>query len=370
MTPEVNPPGGRAGNRGGETMTRVSRSGSGMTGFSPSTLRRALCLAAVLLLWAGWCPLCFPEIVEHLPVDRAGEPPRVALTLDGCEGRTPAWFDERVLGFLIREKVPATLFLGGRFAERNAGRVRELAALPFIEIENHSYSHFQHMEKLERAHFVREIKQAEEILQGLTGHSPRYFRFPAGNFDRPSLQTVEGLGYRVVHWTFASGDPDRHLKAAALEKWVLSRAANGSILIFHVNGRGWATGEALPEIVHGLKAKGYRFVRLDEVLEPPGNASPPVVSPAGRPGAGGSGTAAPSTAAPVSGRTDPAGCQADRREKERFAGSTPFRSLCLVGGGLAALLAGLAVVPRIISAGRRRGGRRPGRGLHDRHRGR
>lgn len=370
MTPEVNPPGGRAGNRGGETMTRVSRSGSGMTGFSPSTLRRALCLAAVLLLWAGWCPLCFPEIVEHLPVDRAGEPPRVALTLDGCEGRTPAWFDERVLGFLIREKVPATLFLGGRFAERNAGRVRELAALPFIEIENHSYSHFQHMEKLERAHFVREIKQAEEILQGLTGHSPRYFRFPAGNFDRPSLQTVEGLGYRVVHWTFASGDPDRRLKAVGLEKWVLSQTANGSILIFHVNGRGWATGEALPEIVRELRAKGYRFVRLDEVLDPPGAARPPAASPAGEAKAGGPPAKVPAEAVPAAGRAVPANRPADRREGELFAVFPRFRSLFLVGGGLAVLLAGLVIVPRVISCGRRRGGRRPGRGRHDRHRGR
>ena len=370
MVAEGNSAGGRGRNRGDETMTMDQRSGGRMTGRLSSSRRRGLRLAAALLLWAGLRPFCFPEVVEHLPAARAGEPPCVALTLDGCESRTPAWFDERVLGFLVREKVPATLFLGGKFAERNAERIRALAALPFIEIENHSYSHFQHMERLDRSHFVREIKQAEEILLGLTGRAPHYFRFPAGNYDRQALQAVEGLGYRVVHWTFASGDPDRRLKAVGLEKWVLSQTANGSILIFHVNGRGWATGEALPEIVRELRAKGYRFVRLDEVLDPPGAARPPAASPAGEAKAGGPPAKVPAEAVPAAGRAVPANRPADRREGELFAVFPRFRSLFLVGGGLAVLLAGLVIVPRVISCGRRRGGRRPGRGRHDRHRGR
>ena len=40
----------------------------------------------------------------------------------------------------------------------------------------------------------------------------------------------------------------------------------GNILIFHINGRGWSTGEALPSIVGQLRRRGYRFTRLDALL--------------------------------------------------------------------------------------------------------
>jgi hypothetical protein len=47
---------------------------------------------------------------------------------------------------------------------------------------------------------------------------------------------------------------------------VIRNTKPGSILIFHANGRGYKTGEALPEIVRILKQKGYRFVRLEDYL--------------------------------------------------------------------------------------------------------
>jgi peptidoglycan/xylan/chitin deacetylase (PgdA/CDA1 family) len=48
---------------------------------------------------------------------------------------------------------------------------------------------------------------------------------------------------------------------------VVSKATPGSILIFHINGRGYHTGEALPRIVHELKGKGYRFISLEELFD-------------------------------------------------------------------------------------------------------
>ena len=61
---------------------------------------------------------------------------------------------------------------------------------------------------------------------------------------------------KVVHWTYASGDPDKNIKAPALENEINEMTKPGDILIFHINGRGWSTGKALPEIVKELHAKG------------------------------------------------------------------------------------------------------------------
>jgi peptidoglycan/xylan/chitin deacetylase (PgdA/CDA1 family) len=48
----------------------------------------------------------------------------------------------------------------------------------------------------------------------------------------------------------------------------MERTRPGDILIFHVNGRGWHTAEALPRIVDGLAARGYTFVALEGQLPP------------------------------------------------------------------------------------------------------
>jgi hypothetical protein len=51
---------------------------------------------------------------------------------------------------------------------------------------------------------------------------------------------------------------------------VLKDVKPGSIVLFHANGRGWNTPEALPNIVNQLKARGYQFVTVSELLTYPG----------------------------------------------------------------------------------------------------
>ncbi|MBP7866825.1 MAG: polysaccharide deacetylase family protein [Acidobacteria bacterium] len=227
--------------------------------------------AAVLLTWL-FAVSCAAAVVDRLPPGPPGQR-RVALTFDACESNAPAGFDETVLACLLREKVPFTIFAGGKFAERNAARLRELAAFPFVEVENHSFAHRQHMERMSPAEVEADVRRAERVIAGLTSRPPRFFRFPGGNYDDRTLEQVEKMGYRVVHWTFASGDPDPKVTPERLEQYVLSGARDGGILIFHVNGRGWATGRALPGILAGLRERGYRFVRLDEAIEGAGPAA-------------------------------------------------------------------------------------------------
>lgn len=222
--------------------------------------------------------------MDRLPPGQPGLK-RVVLTFDACESNAPAGFDETILVCLLRERVPFTIFAGGKFAEHNAARLRELAALPGVEVENHSFAHRQHMERMNPAEVEADVRHAERVIAGLTGRSPRFFRFPGGNYDARTLGQVETMGYRVVHWTFASGDPDPKISPGRLEQDVLSRVKDGNILIFHVNGRGWATGRALPGILAGLRQRGYRIVRLDEAIEgagPTAVSSPAAALPASR----------------------------------------------------------------------------------------
>ncbi|MGE5477463.1 MAG: polysaccharide deacetylase family protein, partial [Bacteroidales bacterium] len=211
-----------------------------------------------------FAPSAHAEVIERLPTQERV----VALTFDACEARNaPAFFDRALLDYLEAEKLPFTVFASGLFANRNADELARLAKSPLVEVENHSFDHPQHMERLPADRVAAEIEQADAAIQAATGRKPAFFRFPAGNYDAATLAAVEASGHKVVHWRWPSGDPAKGLEPARLREWVLAQVRPGDVLIFHINGRAPATHVALPGIVAELRRRGYGFVRLDEVLK-------------------------------------------------------------------------------------------------------
>jgi peptidoglycan/xylan/chitin deacetylase (PgdA/CDA1 family) len=217
--------------------------------------------ALVLALTAG-VPCARADIITRLPTRE----PIVALTFDACETRTPVSLDHKIADYLVGAHIPFTVFVSGRFARHNRADLAWLAKQDLVELENHSLNHDNHMDQWDDEAIRRDVAAADSLLSEITGRHTRYFRFPAGNVNARAVADVEAMGYHVVHWSFASGDPIPTLTPAALTDWVLTKTRPGSILIFHINGRGRATGDALPGIVAALEAKHYRFVRLDSLL--------------------------------------------------------------------------------------------------------
>jgi peptidoglycan/xylan/chitin deacetylase (PgdA/CDA1 family) len=203
-------------------------------------------------------------IVTHL----SGAGRTVALTFDACEAARPAHLDRGITDFLVGRGVPFTVFMGGRFARDNAADVRELATHPFVSIQNHTWSHPADLRQLTDDAVRAEVTRAGSEIRDVTGRTTTMFRFPGGHADDRTVGLVEALGYRVVHWRWAEGDPARSIDADKLVAQTMERTRPGDILIFHVNGRGWHTAEALPRIVDGLAARGYTFVTLDGYLPP------------------------------------------------------------------------------------------------------
>jgi len=104
----------------------------------------------------------------------------------------------------------------------------------------------------------------------------KLYRFPFGACKQSSLELIEEMGMVAVQWDVVSADPWKGQTTARMVKSVLSRTKPGSILIFHANGRGWKTDEAIPLIVSGLKKKGYSFRTVSNLLSVPG--AKPVLS--------------------------------------------------------------------------------------------
>jgi len=190
----------------------------------------------------------------------------VVLTFDACETKTPSYFDHKILDYLVNEKIKSTIFLGGKFAIRNEKEIQKLKQYDFLSFENHSMNHFQNMEKLKSEEIINEVLRCDSVIFKITGKKSKYFRFPAGNYDIQTVKKVKDLGYDIVHWTFPSGDPDKKITANKLLQGIKNNIKPGSILIFHINGRGYKTGEILPDLISYLRKNNYKIISLEQLL--------------------------------------------------------------------------------------------------------
>jgi peptidoglycan/xylan/chitin deacetylase (PgdA/CDA1 family) len=204
-----------------------------------------------------------PALVSH--GDRSL--PYIALTFDACQtADRPAGYDEAIIGILTETGTPATLFLGGLWMQWHPGQTKALAANPLFELGNHSWSHAS-FARISPEEMSSEILWTQNIMYRLTGQQPTLFRFPYDAYTAEALAVVGQHGLHAVRWDVVTGDADQHTSAQAIVNVVTAQAENGSIVIMHMNGRGWHTAEALPAVIGQLRGAGYIFVTVSQLLE-------------------------------------------------------------------------------------------------------
>lgn len=203
-----------------------------------------------------------PEVISRPEGPRR----RVALTFDACSTLDRSFYDDRVTQVLVQTHTPATLFISGRWAETHLRQMRVLARNPLFEIANHSFTH-PHMTEMPVERQREELLWTQQVLLSLTGQVPRFFRPPYGESSADLAQQAAQSGLRTVEYDFPSGDPDRRITRERLIAWVLAKARPGSIIVMHMNRRGWHTAEALPEIIAGLRAKGFVLSQVGPMVD-------------------------------------------------------------------------------------------------------
>jgi len=202
-----------------------------------------------------------PKVIEHGPRDVN----KIALTFDACPTGREDEYDEKVVDVLVREKVPATLFMSGRWIEKNKDMAKSLAANPQFEIANHAFWH-PHMLEKDDERIQRELKRTQVIIKKVTGKRPKYFRPPFGEVDERLTRLAAEAGLVTVQYDIASGDPDPDLSAKRIIRGVIGEAKGGSIVVFHMNKNGSRTAEVLPEVIKQLREKGFELVTVGEML--------------------------------------------------------------------------------------------------------
>lgn len=200
-------------------------------------------------------------MISHGPRTRK----KIALTFDACSTRNPSHYDERITKVLVESHTPATIFLGGKWIEDEEEHVRYLASLPQFEFGNHTYLH-PHLTRVSEDEIRDELRRTQQEILRVTGRKAIYFRPPYGEIDKRIAIIASEEGLITVMFDLASGDPDIHATKEKLVEYVTSMARSGSIIVMHINRRGWHTAEALPDIISIMHKRGFTFVKVGELL--------------------------------------------------------------------------------------------------------
>ncbi|MCL6548633.1 MAG: polysaccharide deacetylase family sporulation protein PdaB [Alicyclobacillus sp.] len=185
----------------------------------------------------------------------------VALTFDISWGtKVP----DPVLDTLEREGVrKATFFLSGPWTLRHpkiAKRIRDMG----YEIGNHGHLH-KDFSNYPDSWIREQVALSEKAIYQVTGVRTRLIRTPNGDFDKRVLKCLNDMGYTVIQWNTDSLDW-KNPGVAAITNRVLNRVVPGDIILMHASDSSKQIVEALPQIIRGLRAKGYQFVTVSELL--------------------------------------------------------------------------------------------------------
>ncbi len=230
--------------------------------------------AALVLMAAGFFGLY--ELVESPrsgafePVVTHGHGHAVALTFD--DGPTRGITD-RVLDVLEREHVPATFFVVGRAARREPALLHRMA-VDGDDIEDHSQSHV-HLNALAPGALDAEIAGAADAINAVTGSHPHWLRPPFGARNAAVLDAAFRHRMRVVLWSAMLDETSPHAAPDALVRRLLAQVGDGAIVVLHDGDQGRDDGgerayeaSLTPLVIAALRARGYRFVKLDELVGP------------------------------------------------------------------------------------------------------
>ena len=227
------------------------------------------------------------QLAAHPPVGRPGRP---AVIPDGpvtAADRFAIWnhgartaklvaltFDDgwnltdlrKIVAILEAKEAPATFFPVGRAVLRHPGTWRSVAALGF-PIGNHSWNH-DDLSRGPASKALKDINRATRAIERTTGVDlfPA-IRPPFGTYDASFRKAARAAGMRaVIMWDVDPRDWSG-IRPRAVVKGALA-ARRGSIIVMHTDKMNIV--HALPKIIDGLRAKGFKLVTVGQLIGLPG----------------------------------------------------------------------------------------------------
>jgi peptidoglycan/xylan/chitin deacetylase (PgdA/CDA1 family) len=214
----------------------------------------------------------FGEFVEGVYVSFDSNEKIIAFTFDACGGFGSSGFNSELIEFLKNEKIPATLFVTGKWIDANKKTFLQLAADTLFEIENHGLNHKPCTIDGKSAYGIAGTNNISEVIdeielnalkiEKLTGRKPKFMRSATAFTDEASTMIAQKLGMKMVAYSILSGDAIPDTPAEIICANILTKVKPGAIVIMHFNHPKWQEKQVLEMAIPKLRKMGYRFVKL------------------------------------------------------------------------------------------------------------
>ena len=227
----------------------------------------------ITLRYTGVTPVKWGENVPGVRTQLDSDDKVIALTLDACGSARGKGVDSRLMEFLVREQIPATLFINGRWIDANPDLFRQLAANPLFEIANHGIRHKpasisgRSIYGIDGTKSIGEVVEEIELnarkIEAISGVRPKLYRSGTAYYDEIAVQISRELGHEVAGYSLL-GDAGATWSADQV-KTALLKAVPGDIALLHMNHPEAGTGAGIMAAVPELKKHGFKFVRMSDV---------------------------------------------------------------------------------------------------------
>lgn len=219
------------------------------------------------------------RILAHTPYIALGHGRRreVALTFD--DGPSP--WTPKILAILRRDHAVATFFEIGREVSMYPQYTADLARAG-MAIGDHTETH-PPLADLPEAGQAEQIDDAARAIERAGAPRPLLFRPPYGSLNPTTLAVLRAQHMIMVLWSADTSDYAQP-GVKRIQYTALSGAQTGEIVLMHDGGGPRSqTVAALPRIIDGLRARGYRLVTIWRLLhdDPPNPHQPQPRSLAG-----------------------------------------------------------------------------------------
>jgi peptidoglycan-N-acetylglucosamine deacetylase len=210
-------------------------------------------------------------------IDQMGYAPhKVALTFD--DGPDNTWTPQ-IVDILHQKQVSAAFFVIGESANQYPGIVKREFDYG-NEVGNHTFTH-PDFETISKSQLQFELNLTELLLESNLGVKTLLFRPPYGIDHQPEtaseiamLPVPQSMGYIIVgaqidphDWGEADGGAPPPVDTIVQRVMTDAQNGHGNIILMHDGGGDRShTIAALPQIIDGLRAKGYEFVSVGSLL--------------------------------------------------------------------------------------------------------
>src|SRR5436853_349245 len=198
----------------------------------------------------------------------------IALTFD--DGPDPD-YTPAILDILKREGVPATFFVIGKNGQAYPDLLRRIVDEGH-EVGNHTFTH-PNLGEIPGSVTVLELNATQRLIESITGRSTVLFRPPYfGDAEADKPEEVEPaiiaqkLNYVMVGLRIDPGDWKPGVTADEIIQGTIDKAMDknpetqGQVVLLHDSGgEREATVEALPRLIHELRANGFKFVLVSDL---------------------------------------------------------------------------------------------------------